>query len=72
MKDPHKTHYSSKELTYRRSLPSYEYLRTLENQALSIGRSKDTLKVYVVCSGVVYGNGEDALYDIIDVCCPIT
>lgn len=62
-----KTNYSNKEYNFRRALPSYEYLRSLENQALSAGKVKPNLRVYVVCSGVVYGHGEDALYDIIDV-----
>lgn len=66
-KDPLKTHYIDKEHNFRRSLPAYEYLRTLENLTMSAGKNKPNLKTYVVCSGIVYGNGEDALYDMIEV-----
>lgn len=65
-RDPLKTHYSSKELGFRRALPAYEYLRSLENQALAAGKAKENLKVYVLCAGIVYGNGEDALFDLVD------
>jgi hypothetical protein len=34
---------------------------------LSNSRKKPNLSSYVVCSGIVYGNGEDALYDILEV-----
>jgi hypothetical protein len=62
-----KFNYTNREFSFRRALPSYEYLRTLENQAMAAAKAKDILKVYVLCSGVLYGNGEDALYDIIEV-----
>lgn len=39
---------------------------------MAAGRSKENLKTYVLCSGVTYGNGEDSLYDIIEVCKSLT
>lgn len=67
MKDPLKTHYTDKEYNFRRALPAYEYLRSLENQTMAAGKTKENLTTYVLCSGIVYGNGEDSLYDIIEV-----
>jgi lipoate synthase len=34
---------------------------------MTAGKNKPNLKTYVVCSGIVYGYGEDSLYDIIEV-----
>lgn len=42
--------------------PKYQSLKTLENQALALMKNKDNLKVYVLCAGVLYGNGEGSLY----------
>ena len=66
LRDPMKFNYTNREHSFRRALPSYEYLRTLENQTMAAGKSKEGLRVYVLCAGILYGNGEDALYDIIE------
>ena len=66
-RDPMKFNYTNREHTFRRALPSYEYIRTLENQAMAAGKSKEGLQVYVLCTGILYGNGEDAFYDTIEV-----
>jgi adenylate kinase len=42
--------------------PKYQSLKTLENAALAAMKTKENLKVYVLCAGVVYGQGEDAFY----------
>jgi adenylate kinase len=42
--------------------PKYQSLKTLENTALAAMKIKGNLKVYVLCSGVVYGNGEETFY----------
>lgn len=61
-----KSNYSEKEYMYRRALPCYEYLRSLENITIMANRDKPTLKTYVLCSGIIYGHGEDSLYDIFE------
>ncbi|KAF4752379.1 hypothetical protein FOZ62_030901, partial [Perkinsus olseni] len=49
---------------WRRRVPSSRYRswKTLETLALSLN-SLDNINAYVVCSGVLYGNGELAFYD---------
>jgi adenylate kinase len=63
--DP-KSNYSDKEYSYRRALPSYEYLRSLENKVMLVGKEKPELKTFVLCSGLVYGHGEDSLFEIFE------
>mmetsp|Transcript_24988 Transcript_24988/g.4139 ORF Transcript_24988/g.4139 Transcript_24988/m.4139 type:complete len:89 (-) Transcript_24988:1518-1784(-) len=43
--------------------PSAEYERwkTIETLALSLGSNKTNLNTYVICSGVLYGEGEVGL-----------
>ena len=43
--------------------PKYQSMKTLENTALAAMKNKDNLKVYVLCAGILYGNGEDAFYN---------
>lgn len=42
--------------------PKYQSLKTLENAALAAMKTKDNLKVYVLCAGVIYGQGEESFY----------
>lgn len=37
-------------------LPGFEYMKTMEDKILSL--NKENLKVYVICSGLWYGQGE--------------
>jgi len=38
-------------------------LKALETLCISAGNSKPNLKSYVLCSGILYGNGEDVFYN---------
>jgi adenylate kinase len=54
--------FDESDLEKRVPSPKYQSFKTLENIALAAMKIKDNLKVYVLCSGVVYGNGEEILY----------
>lgn len=43
--------------------PRYQSLKTLETLALSSTKAQPKLKVYVLCSGIMYGNGERTFYN---------
>jgi len=45
----------------RKAYPKYEGWKTIENQLLKIQNEK--LKCYVVCAGLLYGNGEHLLFE---------
>ena len=51
--------HSEKLYKYRKTYPRYENMKTLETLCLSAGRSNANLKTYVLCSGILYGKGED-------------
>ena len=54
-----------KEKDFHLRIPSrrYQYMKTLETLALSSVKAQPNLTVYVLCSGILYGNGERILYD---------
>lgn len=56
--------YPFNESDFKKRIPSpkFQGLKTLEDKALAAMKTKDNLKVYVLCSGILYGNGEDAFY----------
>ena len=54
--------FEESDISKRVPSPKFQSLKTLENKALAAMKSKDNLKVYVLCSGVLYGHGEDAFY----------
>lgn len=39
-------------------------MKTLETLCLSAGRSKPNLKTFVLCSGILYGKGEDTFFPL--------
>jgi nucleoside-diphosphate-sugar epimerase len=45
--------------------PKFQYLKTLENLALTACKINKNLKVYVLCSGLPFGHGEanDVFYE---------
>lgn len=47
------------------STPKFQYLKNLENLALTAPKINSNLKVHVVCSGLPFGNGEsnDVFYE---------
>jgi len=55
--------FTEKDLTLRKPLPNYEILKQIETLCISAGNSKANLKSYVLCSGILYGNGEDVFYN---------
>jgi hypothetical protein len=41
----------------RRPSPKYEQIKSIETLCLAAGKTRESLKSYVLCSGVLYGNG---------------
>ena len=56
--------YAFEESDFSKRIPStrYQSLKTIENQALAAMKTKENLKVYVLCAGILYGHGENSLY----------
>jgi len=54
-----------KEKDFHLRIPSrrFQHLKTLETLALSSVKAQPKLRVYVLCSGILYGNGERIFYD---------
>lgn len=54
-----------KEKDFHLRVPSrrFQYLKTLETLALSSVRAQPKLRVYVLCAGILYGDGERILHD---------
>ena len=46
----------------RRAIPAYQNMKDLENKVLTANKCKESLRTYVLCSGIVYGNGEESFY----------
>lgn len=45
----------------RQAGPAYQEMRSLETMCLSLSK-KQNLKSYVLCSGILYGQGELGFY----------
>jgi adenylate kinase len=43
-------------------LPQYAALREIEDKVLEL--KKENVKVYVICSGITYGQGEEVFYQL--------
>lgn len=56
-------YFTDKDYVNRAPAPKYQQVKTLEMLAMATGRATRSLKVYVVCSGLIYGNGEDIFYE---------
>eukprot|EP01017_Pseudomicrothorax_dubius_P008468 TRINITY_DN12791_c0_g1_i1.p1 TRINITY_DN12791_c0_g1~~TRINITY_DN12791_c0_g1_i1.p1 ORF type:complete len:709 (-),score=197.98 TRINITY_DN12791_c0_g1_i1:91-2217(-) len=56
--------YREEEYLKRRSLPRYEVLKNLESQCLAAGQLRRNLRTYVICPGILYGNGERLFYSL--------
>lgn len=48
--------YTENEYALRKALPEFEYLVSYETLCLSASVSQPTLKSYVLCAGVLYGD----------------
>jgi hypothetical protein len=57
-------YWTEKDYTLRKPLPKYEMLKSIETMCIAAGNSKPNLKAYVLCSGILYGNGEDIFYNL--------
>lgn len=57
--------FSDTEYNLRVPTPKYQFLKNIENLALTANKVNPNLKVHVVCSGLPYGNGEanDVFYE---------
>ncbi|KRX09632.1 P-loop containing nucleoside triphosphate hydrolase [Pseudocohnilembus persalinus] len=55
--------FTENDYTMRKALPKYEILKQIETLCLSAGNQKSNLKTFVLCSGILYGDGEDVLYN---------
>jgi len=53
------TPYTEREYAKRKPIPKYQPFKAIETQCLSAGASKKNLHTYVLCSGILYGHGED-------------
>jgi adenylate kinase len=64
--DPSAAGYEDSDYEMRVPLPKYQNLKQLELAALSLGKHNHSLRVHVVCSGFLYGNGEqnDIFYEL--------
>jgi len=51
--------YKEKDYARRKPSPKYEIFKSIETLCLSAGNSKKNLLTYVLCGGVLYGNGEE-------------
>eukprot|EP00742_Colponemidia_sp_Colp-10_P000791 GILJ01000857.1.p1 GENE.GILJ01000857.1~~GILJ01000857.1.p1 ORF type:complete len:699 (-),score=133.23 GILJ01000857.1:66-2090(-) len=60
--------YREDEFAQRRPSPAYERMRSVETLAAGIGASKENLKSYVLCAGVLYGMGELKLASLFKQC----
>lgn len=62
---PKKKILSFKESDFHLRVPSHRFknLKTLETIALSSVKTQPNLTVYVLCSGILYGNGERIFYE---------
>jgi nucleoside-diphosphate-sugar epimerase len=58
-------YFTDKDVQQRAPPPKYQQLKTIETLAMAAQRISRNLKVYVVCSGLLYGNGEsnDIFYE---------
>jgi len=65
-KAPPKKYLPFKETEYalRRPSSNYQTLKRLETLALSTGEATENLNVYVLCAGILYGNGERSFNDL--------
>lgn len=54
--------FEESDLKQRIPSPKYQHFKILENKALAAMKNKENLKVYVLCAGVLYGNGEETLF----------
>jgi adenylate kinase len=50
--------FTDKDYTLRRPAPDYEEIKSVETLCLAAGKVRESLKSYVLCSGILYGNGE--------------
>lgn len=57
--------YKDVDFAKRVPTPKFQYLKNLENLALTAAKINLNLKVQVICSGLPYGNGEanDIFYE---------
>lgn len=51
--------YTDKDYVMRKAAPEYERIKSIETLCLAAGNAKPSLKSYVVCSGILYGAGEE-------------
>jgi hypothetical protein len=55
------TRFSDKDFALRKPALEYEKVKSIETLCLAAGSVKPNLKTYVVCSGLLYGEGEGIL-----------
>lgn len=55
--------FAESDYTRRQALPKYEVYKSLESLCLSAGNSKENLRSYVLCAGILYGMGENVFFN---------
>ena len=53
--------FTDKDHSLRKPAPEYEQIKSIETLCLAAGKVKPNLKTYVVCAGLLYGEGETFL-----------
>jgi nucleoside-diphosphate-sugar epimerase len=62
---PDSTPYSDSQFDRRVPLPRYQQLKFIEMNALALSKCNTNIRVHIICSGFLYGNGEqnDIFYE---------
>ena len=55
--------WTDKDYLERMPLEQYEQIKQLEDEVLEMG--VENVKTFVICSGLIYGNGENAFYELV-------
>lgn len=56
------TSFKESDFEKRKTYPCYRNIKTLESLCISAGKSNPNLKTFILCPGVLYGNGEETLF----------
>ena len=60
---PRRLFFRESDFQLRVPSPKFQALKTLETIALSSVKAQPRLRVYVLCAGILYGNGERVFYE---------
>jgi len=52
---------TEKDFFLRKPDPAYEKIKSIETLCMAAGKAKSNLNTYIICSGLLYGEGETLL-----------